>query len=184
MPGWVNIPNALTLLRLLLTPLVIRAILMAQDGLALAVFSAAAVTDGLDGALARRFGSITAVGVYLDPIADKALLSGAFIALALSGKMPVWFVVLAFGRDLLILTGAAALMAFTGRRRFLPSFWGKLSTLLQSLYAVVVLVSAAFPWPVFQWSTVAVLWPAAAATIWSGVHYALTAKQTSAKPAH
>ena len=181
MPGWLNIPNSLTLLRLALTPFVIRSVLMAQDGLALAVFSAAALTDGLDGALARRLNAITRTGAYLDPIADKTLLSGTCVALALAGKVPTWFVVLVFGRDLLILAGAVVLMAFTSRRRFPPTFWGKLSTMLQSLYTLLLLVSAAVPWQVFHWSAAALLWPAAAATAWSGVHYAITGARRPAK---
>lgn len=177
MPGWLNVPNSLTAVRLALTPFVVAAILAGKHHLALALFGAAAITDGLDGALARRLHAITRLGAYLDPIADKTLLSGTCLALALSARIPVWFVVLVFGRDLLILAGAAALMAFAGRRRFPPTVWGKLSTLLQSLYTLSVLVAAAVP--ASHWLAVALLWPAAIATAWSGVHYAIIA----AKPA-
>ena len=82
MPRWINLPNLFTLLRLVLVPFVIQAILDGRSTLALALFGVAAFTDILDGAAARRFGLATQTGAYLDPIADKCLLSGVFLALA------------------------------------------------------------------------------------------------------
>jgi len=170
MRGWLNIPNLLTLLRLLLAPATIWAIVAGRHAAALAIFLSAAVTDGLDGALARRLGAITRLGAYLDPVADKVLLSGTYLALALSGRVPLWFVTVVFGRDVLILCGAL-LLAWAGQRRFPPTVWGKISTLLQSLCALAVLVAGAVPWQPFVWAAGALIWPAAAATLWSGLHY-------------
>src|SRR5262244_2762586 len=105
MPSWLNLPNSLTLLRLLLVPFVILEILAGRHFDALVIFTVAAVTDVLDGAAARRLGSSTSTGAYFDPIADKCLLSGVFLALAMAGLAPIWFVAVIFGRDLYILLG-------------------------------------------------------------------------------
>ena len=97
MPRWLNAANLLTLLRLALTPFVIQAIVAGRHVLALALFSIAAFTDALDGAAARRFHLATAAGAYLDPIADKVLMSGVFLALAIGHIVPWWLVGWIFG---------------------------------------------------------------------------------------
>lgn len=166
-----SIPNLLTLGRLLLAPLVIRAILHGEHGLALALFGIAAATDGIDGELARRFNSITLAGAYLDPVADKVLLSGVYLALALAGMLPWWFVGLIFGRDLLILAVAAYAFLFTAFRKFEPSVWGKLSTFLQIVTAVAWMARNVL---IIDWVDAiarVLVWPTAAATVWSGLHY-------------
>jgi cardiolipin synthase len=157
----VNAANLLTLLRLALVPFVILAILDGRHTLALALFAGAAFTDVLDGAVARRFGLSSPVGAWLDPIADKCLLSGAFLALAGAGTVPWWLVFIIFGRDFYILAGAATVMLLTPAREFPPSVWGKLSTLVQ-IVTVVVCMGA---------NSSVMLWPCAAFTIWSGIHY-------------
>ena len=171
MPRWLNLPNLFTLLRLALAPVVIREILDGRHFAALAVFAVAAVTDILDGASARLFGITSVAGAILDPIADKCLLSGVFLALALAGSMPWWLVAIVFGRDLYILLAAAAAALFTRIRKFPPSVWGKVSTFVQ--VATVVLWMAR---DLLQISTLDALasvmrWPCAGFTIWSGVHY-------------
>ncbi|MCC6858348.1 MAG: CDP-alcohol phosphatidyltransferase family protein [Bryobacterales bacterium] len=172
MKPWLNAANLFTAVRVVLAPLTIRSILRQQHEAALTFFLCAALTDGLDGFLARRLGCMTQVGAYLDPLADKLLLSGTYLALAAISSVPAWFVVLVFGRDLLILGGAAALFLVARRRRFPPTPWGKLSTFFQILYAVTVLVANAMPSePAGGWQA-AVLWPASLATAWSGIHYA------------
>ena len=95
MPKWFNLANLFTLARLILAPFVITAILRRHHGQALALFAAAAVTDALDGALARRYGWTTKAGAYIDPVADKALLSGAYLALAVIGS--IVFLAMGFG---------------------------------------------------------------------------------------
>src|SRR5712664_1604183 len=95
-----SIPNLLTIARLLLAPFIFAAIVNGRH--ALALFACASLTDGLDGLLARRFGQITPVGAYLDPIADKVLLSGVYLSLALAGSVPWWLVMVIFGRDLFL----------------------------------------------------------------------------------
>ena len=86
MPRWFNLANLFTLLRLILVPYVIGAILAGRHGLALELFFVAALTDVIDGTLARSYGLATEAGAYLDPIADKCLLSGIFLALGATGK--------------------------------------------------------------------------------------------------
>lgn len=171
MPRWMNLPNLLTLIRLILVPFIIAAILQGNHAVALVLFASAALTDGLDGLLARRFGAMTRAGAYLDPIADKCLLSGVFLALALAGLVPRWFVVVIFGRDLYILCAALLLLSFTAQRSFPPSVWGKASTFLQILTAVIWMARNLSPTPVLGLVSAAILWPCAAFTVWSGVHY-------------
>ena len=92
------------------------------------------VTDVVDGFLARRYQASSRLGAYLDPIADKVLLSGTFLVLALTGAMETWLAVVVLGRDVLILAAAGVLYLATGRRNFPPSPWGKLSTFVQILF--------------------------------------------------
>ena len=160
----VNAANLLTLLRLVLVPFVIRAILDGRHTLALALFAGAALTDMLDGAVARRFHLATPAGAWLDPIADKCLLSGVFLALAGAGTVPWWLVGIIFGRDFFILAGAATVMFLTPVRKFPPSIWGKVSTLVQ-IVTVTAWMSGNVGAARF------LLWPCAAVTIWSGIHY-------------
>ncbi len=171
MPRWLNIPNLFTLLRLALVPFVIQSILNGQHFEALALFAAAAATDLMDGAAARHFGSSTPAGAYLDPIADKCLLSGVFLALAAASILPWWFVAIIFGRDLYILLAVAAVMLLTPLRRFPPSVWGKLSTFVQIVTAVAWMARDVLPYRVLDVFSSAMLWPCVGFTIWSGLHY-------------
>jgi cardiolipin synthase len=150
---------------------VLLAILDGNHVRALALFACAAVTDGLDGFAARASGSTTQVGAYLDPIADKCLLSGAFLALAIAHLAPRWLVALVFARDLYILGAVAFLLLLTPVRRFPPSVWGKVSTFVQVLTVTVWLARNATGSSVLDLLSGAILWPCAAFTLWSGVHY-------------
>jgi cardiolipin synthase len=171
LPRWINVPNGFTALRLALVPFIIQAILQGRHVLALALFGAAAVSDVLDGAAARRWGAVTQAGAYFDPIADKCLLSGVFVALAAAGSAPWWLVCVVFGRDLYILLGAVAVLRWTSLRKFPPSVWGKVSTLVQVTAAVGWMARDAFPTGLTERFSAAMPWPCAAFTIWSGVHY-------------
>ncbi len=172
MPAWLNLPNALTLLRLVLTPFVIQAIRGNRPTLALALFGLAAVTDLLDGAAARRLHLGTATGAYFDPVADKCLLSGVFLALAAGHFVPWWFVAIVFGRDIFILAGVAAFFLFTSIRKFPPTFWGKASTFIQIATAVVWMARNMLEFPRLDALAAGMLWVSSAFTIWSGLHYA------------
>jgi cardiolipin synthase (CMP-forming) len=171
MPRWVNVANLLTLLRLVLVPFVIVAILDERHVRALVLFACAASSDALDGAAARASGLTTRLGAYLDPVADKCLLSGVFLALAAAGLAPLWFVVVIFGRDFYILLGVAFLLWLTPVRRFPPSVWGKTSTFVQVWTAAVWLAANATGSALLNTLATAMLWPSAAFTLWSGIHY-------------
>jgi cardiolipin synthase len=160
----VNAANLLTLLRLVLVPFVILAILDGRHTLALALFAGAAFTDILDGAVARRFHLATQAGAWLDPVADKCLLSGAFLALAGAGAVPWWLVFIIFGRDLYILAGVAIVMWLTPIRKFPPSIWGKVCTMIQGVTAAAWMAGNVGGARVM-------LWLCAGFTIWSGIHY-------------
>src|ERR1019366_7802486 len=127
-------PNLLTAARLALTPYLFW--LMVRHGYRTIIpwFIVIAVTDVVDGFLARRFNASSRLGAYLDPIADKVLLSGTFLVLALTGAMEGWLAVVVLGRDVVILAAAAMLYLSTGRRNFPPSPWGKLSTFVQIVF--------------------------------------------------
>ncbi len=169
MPRWV--PNFFTGLRIVLVPFVIGAILSGNDRRALELFAVAAVTDILDGASARHFGLTSTAGAYLDPIADKLLLSGVYVALAGAGRIPWWLVAIVFGRDFYILAGAAVLLWRTQARKFPPSVWGKVSTFVQVVTAVVWLARNLLASPVMDAVAFATLWLCAGFTILSGIHY-------------
>jgi len=171
MQSWLTLPNLFTLARLALAPFILAAIVKLRPMAALALFVAAAITDALDGYLARKLGTVTSAGAYLDPIADKVLLSGVYVALAVIGSVPVWLVVVIFGRDLLILLSAAAALWLTRLRSFPPSPWGKASTLLQALTAAAFLARNASTWPALRVPSDFLVWPTAALTVASGLHY-------------
>jgi cardiolipin synthase len=171
MPSWINIPNLLTLLRLILVPFILQAIVAGRHTLALSLFGFAAFTDVVDGAIARRFGLSTQAGAYLDPVADKCLLSGVYLALAVAGIVPWWLVIVIFGRDIYILAGAAAFMAFTSVRKLPPSVWGKASTFVQICTAVVFMANNVLENGLLRAISSVLLWPCAGLAIWSGVHY-------------
>jgi cardiolipin synthase len=179
MRPWINLPNLLTLLRLLLVPFVIQAILHGAHATALVLFAAAALTDILDGVAARRLRLSTQTGAYLDPIADKCLLSGVFLAMAAAGTVPWWFVAVVFGRDLYILLGVALFMLLTPLRKFPPSVWGKISTFFQILTAVVWMARNAFEVRVLDALSSAILWVSLGFTVWSGLHYTWRGMQSS-----
>jgi cardiolipin synthase (CMP-forming) len=171
MPSWANLPNLFTFLRLVLVPFIVQAVLTGRHELALALFAIAAATDVLDGAIARHLRLSTQIGAYFDPIADKFLLSGVFLALAAARIVPWWLTAIVIGRDLYILLGALTLKLTIGAKDFPPSIWGKASTFVQISTVGIWIGRDAFPGPAIDAAAAAVIWPCAAATVWSGVHY-------------
>jgi cardiolipin synthase len=135
---WLTIPNLLTLVRIVMTPFILIQLSKGEYLVGGWMFGFAAFTDILDGALARRFGGESKTGQYLDPIADKILLSCIYIGLAMSGAVPVWVVALIFARDLWILALSATALWLTDYRNLQPSLWGKASTFFQIMAVVGV----------------------------------------------
>jgi len=129
-----HLPNLLTAARLALTPYLFLLIFHRQYRTIIPIFILISVTDVADGYLARRLHASSRLGSYLDPIADKILLSGTFLALALNGALESWVSAVVLDRVVLILATAAVLYLTTGRRNFPPSRWGKASTFVQILF--------------------------------------------------
>jgi len=171
MPRWLTLPSLVTLARLALTPFIVQDILYGHPSRALALFLLAAGTDAVDGWLARISDSATQFGAYLDPIADKVLMSGIFLALGAAQFVPWWFVAIVFGRDLYLLIAAVAILALTKVRKFSPSGWGKLSTFVQIATAVTWMTRNLWPVPALDTLASIMLWVCAGFTIWSGLHY-------------
>jgi cardiolipin synthase len=128
--------NVLSLLRVLLIPAIVVALVRREGVAAFAIFAAAAMTDFLDGMAARTWGQRTKLGITLDPAADKLLMTASFVALSLRSiggpnVIPLWLTGLVIGRDAAIALGALVIVQTVGPRPFLPSLWGKISTILQ-----------------------------------------------------
>lgn len=166
-------PNQLTLLRLIFIPFVILNVFDGHWEWALGLLVAAGLSDAFDGLLARALNQRTMLGQYLDPIADKMLLSSLFMVLSFVKKIPWKFTVIVFSRDVLIVSTCVVLYATVGFRDFRPSIWGKLNTFCQiaAVFFVVLAQVATQPWILiaqryFLYATFTF------ATI-SGVHYVL-----------
>ena len=180
-----NAPNLLTLMRMCMAPFLVAAILEGHFLLSFILFVAAGLTDGLDGLLARVLKQRSVLGHYLDPVADKLLLSTLFLVLFYKGLIPGTVTVLVFGRDVGILLVSAILYAAVGRREFYPSIFGKANTLAQiSAVAAVLLhqLTPAWYWVSGHLRTVA-LGATIALTIASGLHYAWLVSRRTATPA-
>jgi cardiolipin synthase len=138
-------PNLLTLMRLFIIPFLVIAILDGRYRIAFALFILAGFSDGFDGLLARWLSQRTTLGQYLDPIADKLLLSTLFLVLTHMGQVPRYVTVLVFSRDLGILLISTLLFATGTLRDFRPSLLGKLNTLVQIFGLTLVLVDQVWP---------------------------------------
>lgn len=164
-----HIPNILCILRIALTPWIAWLIVHHDYRQAFYVFAFASWSDFFDGQLARRMNWYSPLGAYLDPAADKFLMTVVYIALGWSQAIPWWLVALVLGRDLIILTGVALLYRRVQRKEFPPSWPGKISTALQLLaVALVLLVDAGYLWEPIRRMAV---YAAAAGTTVSGVDY-------------
>lgn len=159
------IPNLLSLARLLAAPYLFWLLRTHSFRTALVVMFLAGLTDAFDGYLARRLNVSSRTGEVLDPIADKVLLTAAFLGLWLAGSIPGWLTAMVLGRDVLILLAAGLALAFTkAPRRFPPSIWGKLSTIVQMSLVVIVTGSIEQMVPL-------AIWTAAALTVVSFLDY-------------
>ncbi len=137
-------PNLLTLLRLFIIPFLVIEITDGRYRIAFALFLLAGISDGMDGLLARWLGQHTRLGQYLDPIADKLMMSTLFVTLTHVGLIPRYVTVLVFSRDLGILLISTLLFATGTLRDFRPSFFGKLNTVAQIVALISVMCERAF----------------------------------------
>lgn len=177
-------PNQLTLLRMVFVPFVVIDLVDGHYGRALILFVIAGFSDGLDGLLARRLHQQTLLGQYLDPIADKLLLSTLFLVLSILHKIPWKYTVLVFSRDISILAASAVLFAIAGLRDFRPSIFGKANTFSQ--------ISAVFFVLLLQVKPIRLIWIARTVflratfffTILSALHYVILVQRRLREHAH
>jgi cardiolipin synthase len=153
----VNLPTAITGARLVVAPAIARLVLDGKYMAALVVFALAAVSDLVDGALARRLHATSELGARLDPIADKALMLATAIPLAAANWLPVWLVGAILVRDVVIMSGAVAYRFFVGPLTVAPTLLSKLNTALELVVTTLALASAADVLPEPRWMTSAYL---------------------------
>lgn len=187
MRGPWTLPNFITLLRLAMLPFFLVAISDGRFDLALALFVAAGVSDGIDGYLARRFDMKSALGAYLDPIADKLMMMSSYVFLSIPAypgqyKIPVWLAVIVVSRDVLMLMVALLLILTSSMRRFVATWVGKVTTVTLIVNVLFVLCANLWSWP----REVVLIGFGAAATmvVLSGLHYLyLVAREQGSGPA-
>jgi cardiolipin synthase len=163
-----GLANWLTLLRIVLIPVVVTLLVYRRPGLALLVFCAAAVTDLLDGYVARTRGIQSRLGAFLDPVADKLLLTACFMTLTYLKALPFWITALVITRDLMQVMGALLIQMVGARIEPRPTWAGKMATFFQVLTVLSGLVTLSFRWTL---SPNPVLWLAALFTIVSFLQY-------------
>ncbi len=165
----ISIPNILTVIRILLTPLFVIFLLRNLFSFALLVFTIAAISDALDGLFARYFNQHTALGAYLDPIADKLLLTSAFVSLAILKIVPGWLTVIVISRDILILLGVAIFAMTNINFEVKPSIASKCTTVAQLSTVFLALLHPKLP--DLYMIQLSLYWLTAGLTIISGLHY-------------
>ncbi len=169
-----TLPNFITLVRLAVLPFFLVSIAGGRFGIALAIFVGAGLSDGVDGYLARRFDMKSALGAYLDPIADKLLLMMSYLFLAIPSypalvKVPVWLAVMVLSRDILMLLVGLLLILTSGKKRFPPTWAGKVTTVTQIVTVLFVLCANIWEWP--REALLIAFGAAASVTVYSGFDY-------------
>ncbi|MGD2116719.1 MAG: CDP-alcohol phosphatidyltransferase family protein [Chromatiales bacterium] len=175
-----DIPNIISVLRILLTIPVIWALLEQQFLLALVLFFIAGVSDGLDGFLAKHYHWQSRLGGLLDPLADKALLVSSFLCLGGLGLLPSWLVALVILRDVVIVSGALIYTIQIEELNAQPSLVSKLNTLLQILLVLLVVVAqGVYPLPAII--TQSMIWAVTITTVLSGIDYVIDWSRRAAR---
>ena len=167
--GALNIPNTFTMARIVIIPVFITSIMYKRYDYSLYLFIIAALTDIFDGLFARLKNQKTALGTFLDPLADKFLLVTAFIILSTYGWIPKWLTITVISRDIIVVTGWFLLYLITGTSRVEPSVLGKATIWLQSILIAYVLIDINLPF--LPDIPRLLLWTTALLTILSGLHY-------------
>jgi cardiolipin synthase len=166
-----NIPNLLTLLRIILVPLIVIFLIQGSFLKALIVFIVAGISDALDGFLARVLHQQTVLGAYLDPIADKALLASSFITLSVLHIIPGWLTVIVISRDFIILLGISVLSIMSISVQIRPLFVSRVTTTLQLITVLMALSGRCVTQGFDALWLQAIYWLTALFTIISGLHY-------------
>ncbi|HUI95376.1 MAG TPA: CDP-alcohol phosphatidyltransferase family protein [Xanthobacteraceae bacterium] len=161
-----NLPNLITIARILMVPVVVWAIASREMQIAFLLFLAAGVSDAVDGFLAKRLGMASELGAHLDPLADKALIVSIYVSLGITEAIPRWIVILVVSRDILII-GGIMLAWFLGRPMTVkPLLVSKLNTAAQIVFASLVLAALAFGFDPEPAQT-AIMWTVATLTLLS-----------------
>ena len=170
-----NIPNWISVFRIILIPFFVCTIVYYSPEkdylryISLVIFSAAAISDGIDGYIARTRKMRTRLGSFLDPMADKLLLSASFITMAVTHeipsaiRLPLWIAILVISRDIILAMGSLLIHVMTGNLKIAPSLLGKLTTVFQMLTIICILMQ--FPFSFLIWDIAAIF------TIASGFDY-------------
>ena len=165
-----DIPNIITLLRIVLVIPVIYLLLQREFSYALVLFFVAGLSDGLDGYLAKRNNWTSRLGSILDPLADKLLLVFSYLALGWLGEIPMWLVIAVMIRDVIIVVGAISYHELIGEYDMMPSWISKTNTFFQILLILVVVFSlGAYRLP--PWSIDGLIYFVAVTTVLSGINY-------------
>ncbi len=169
-----TVPNQITFLRLGFLPLFL--ILMSYERYkwVLFVLVIAGFSDGIDGLIARKFNQRSSLGAYLDPIADKLLLSSSFVVLAFEKQIAWWLTILVLSRDVLILIVAAVIILASGYRPFPPTIYGKFTTFFQIILVFMVVLAAAYPQLHLALFNRVLIYIVSALCVFSGLHYSFT----------
>jgi cardiolipin synthase (CMP-forming) len=165
-----NLPNLITLSRLLSVPLTIWLILGERFGVAFWVFVGAGASDALDGFIAKRFDCRTRLGALLDPVADKALLTSVYVALGIAEYLPNWLVILVVFRDVMIIGGFVLIQTLAAASRFDPLYISKINTLAQIALVAYVLARLGLGFPDGE-ATAVLVTVTALTTVLSGLSY-------------
>jgi cardiolipin synthase (CMP-forming) len=167
-----NIPNFLSLLRIILVPVIVIFLIENEYAKALLIFTLAGLTDALDGTLARLLNKQTELGAFLDPIADKILLTTSFVALAIFRLIPSWLTVIVISRDFIILLGIMILSMMSVKYEIKPLFVSKITTALQIGTVFFSLFLKSFACDIMSHNLIIILcWLTAIFTIISGLFY-------------
>lgn len=169
-----TVPNQITLLRLGILPFFLILIAYEHYRYALLILVLAGCSDGIDGLLARKLNQKSAVGAYLDPIADKLLLSSSFVILAMEKKLAWWLTIMVLSRDIMMLTVAAVILLISGYRPFPPSLLGKATTFFQIILVFAVVLGAGYPNEPLTALTRGLIYLVAVLTTLSGFHYSFS----------
>jgi len=172
--------NQLTILRMVFIPIFVILLVYDHFGWAFAIYILAGVTDGLDGLMARWLKQKTSLGAYLDPIADKLLLTTSFVVLSIKGMglpnlIPLWLTIIVISRDVILVASVLIIVISTGHRSFPPSIYGKATTCLQilTILAVLYLNYQGITWAGMNW----LFFATAAITVFSGLDYVYRRKK-------
>jgi cardiolipin synthase len=133
----------------------------------------AGLSDGIDGLLARSLNQRSSLGAYLDPIADKLLLSSSFVILAFKHEIPLWLMIFVLSRDVIMIMVAMVILLMFGYRPFPPSIFGKATTFFQIVMVFSVVLAAAYPYARLGFIKEVLTYTVAALTVVSAFHYSV-----------